>query len=276
MKKTICMIPLYVWTLVFTLVPLAIVIYYAFISDPHGDASFSLDGFRDFFSNPVFAEVLLRSLKIAFISTLVCILLGYPAAYFLARSKSRFKFVVIILMLLPMWINFLIRTYSWLSLLEKTGLISTLLTYMGFGPVDFTGTEFAVILVSVYDFLPFMIMPIYITLLKLDQSHLDAAADLGANPFKVFMKITLPFSIPGILSGVAMVFVPSVTTFAISQTVGNGKFPLIGDLIQEQYMVVSNWQFGGAISIVTMAVVLLLMYFINRTDSEENGGGILQ
>ncbi|MBR3848839.1 MAG: ABC transporter permease [Oscillospiraceae bacterium] len=276
MKKTVCMIPLYVWTLVFILIPLAIVIYYAFVSNPGADASFSLDGFREFFSDPVFADVLLKSLKIAFFSTVVCILLGYPAAYFLARSRSRFKFVVIILMLLPMWINFLIRTYSWLSLLEKTGLISMLLTHLGFAAVDFTGTEAAVILVSVYDFLPFMIMPIYITLLKLDQSHLDAAADLGANPARVFFKITLPFSIPGILSGVAMVFVPSVTTFAISQTVGNGKIRLIGDLIQDQYMTVGNWQFGGAISVVTMAVVLLLMYFINRTDSEEDGGGILK
>ena len=192
--------------------------------------------------------------------------------------NSPFKFIVIILMLLPMWINFLIRTYSWLSLLEKTGLISTLLTSLGFGAIDLTGTEAAIVLVSVYDFLPFMVMPIYITLLKLDQSHLDAAADLGANPLRVFTKITLPFSIPGILSGVAMVFVPCVTTFAISQTIGNGKFPLIGDIIQEQYSVVGNWQFGGAISVITMAVVLVLMYFINRSDSESDGstGGLLK
>jgi len=270
------MIPLYVWTAVFVLIPLAIVVYYAFVSNPRGDASFSLEGFRYFFSDPVFLNVLLRSLKIALIATVICILIGYPAAYFLARSKSRFKFVVIILMLLPMWINFLIRTYSWLTILEKTGLISTMLTYFGFAPVNFTGTEASVILVSVYDFLPFMVMPIYITLLKLDQSHLDAAADLGANPFRVFMKITLPFSVPGILSGVAMVFVPCVTTFAISQVIGN--FELIGDMIQNQFGGAGgSWQFGSAISVITMAVVLIIMYFINRSDSEaEEGGGLLQ
>ena len=278
MKKNLCMIPLYVWSAVFIVFPLVIVFYYAFTRDASSGLALSFESFARL-GDPMFLGVILRSFKIAIISTAVCILCGYPAAYILARSRSRFKFIIIILMLLPMWMNFLLRTYSWLTLLEKSGLINMFLSLFGVEPIIFLGTEGAVVLGTVYNYLPFMIMPIYITLLKLDQSHLDAAADLGANPLLVFMKVTLPFSVPGILSGVSMVFVPSVTTFVISQIMGSGNVTLIGDIIEKQYRVVNDWHFGSALSVVIMIIVLVFMYFINRdeeTPGSGNGGRILR
>lgn len=271
MKKNLCMIPLYVWSAVFIVFPLVIVFYYAFTRDASSGMSLSFESFSRL-ADPMYLGVILRSFKIAIISTAVCIVCGYPAAYILARSRSRAKFIIIILMLLPMWMNFLLRTYSWLTLLEKSGLINMFLSLFGVEPIIFLGTEGAVVLGTVYNYLPFMIMPIYITLLKLDQSHLDAAADLGANPFRVFLKVTLPFSVPGILSGVSMVFVPSVTTFVISQIMGSGNVTLIGDIIEKQYRVVNDWHFGSALSVVIMIIVLVFMYFINR-DEETPGGG---
>lgn len=278
MKKNACLIPLYVWTAVFVLFPLAIVIYFAFTRAGDTGLEFSLEGFSRL-ADPMYLGVVLKSFKIAIISTLVCILCGYPAAYILARSHSRAKFIIVILMLLPMWMNFLLRTYSWLSILENTGIINTVLASLGLPKVRFLYNEGAVILGTVYNYLPFMIMPIYITLLKLDESHLEAAADLGANPFQAFLRVTLPFSVPGILSGVSMVFVPSVTTFVISQLMGGGKVPLIGDVIEQQFRVVNDWHFGSALSVVIMVIVLIFMHFINRGDVESgaaNGGRILR
>ncbi len=271
MKKTLFMIPLYVWTAVFIILPLAIVFYFAFTAESANGVVFSFDSFKRV-TEPMYMGILLRSFKIALISTAICVLAGYPAAYILARSKSRFKLAIVILLLLPMWMNFLLRTYSWLSILENTGLINTLLQKLGFAQASFLYNEGAVILGTVYNFLPFMIMPIYVTLLKLDESHLEAAADLGANPVRAFLKITLPFSVPGILSGIAMVFVPSVTTFVISQLMGGGKVPLIGDIIENQFRVVNDWHFGSAISVLVMVIVLAFMYFINRGDVESNNG----
>lgn len=278
MKKNACLIPLYVWTAVFVLFPLAIVIYFAFTRAGGTGLEFSLEGFSRL-ADPMYLGVVLKSFRIAIISTLVCILCGYPAAYILARSRSRAKFIIVILMLLPMWMNFLLRTYSWLSILENTGIINTVLASLGLPKVRFLYNEGAVILGTVYNYLPFMIMPIYITLLKLDESHLEAAADLGANPFQAFLRVTLPFSVPGILSGVSMVFVPSVTTFVISQLMGGGKVPLIGDVIEQQFRVVNDWHFGSALSVVIMVIVLIFMHFINRGDVESgtgNGGRILR
>lgn len=271
MKRNACLIPLYVWTAVFVLFPLAIVVYFAFTRDTGSGVALSFESFTRL-SDPMYLGVILKSFKIAIISTLICIFVGYPVAYILARSKSKMKLVIVILMLLPMWMNFLLRTYSWLSILENTGLVNTLLAAVGLPKIRFLYNEGAVILGTVYNYLPFMIMPIYITLLKLDESHLEAAADLGANPVQAFLRVTLPFSVPGILSGVSMVFVPSVTTFVISQLMGGGKVPLIGDVIEQQYRVVNDWHFGSALSVVIMVIVLVFMYFINRGDVESNNG----
>ena len=254
------------------LFPLAIVVYYAFTRPGADGVVLSFESFARL-SDPMYLGVLLKSFKVAIIATLICILCGYPVAYTLARSRSKYKLIIIILILLPMWMNFLLRTYSWLSILENTGLLNTILVKMGLPKVRFLYNEGAVILGTVYNYLPFMIMPIYLTLLKLDESLLEAAADLGANPVRAFLRVTLPFSIPGILSGVAMVFVPSVTTFVISQLMGGGKVPLIGDVIEQQFRVVNDWHFGSAISVIVMVIVLVFMYFINRGDVENNGNG---
>ncbi len=277
MKRTAFLIPLYVWTAVFVLFPLAMVIYFAFTAQSDGGVVLSVENFKRF-SDPMYLGVLLRSFKIAIISTVVCIICGYPVAYILARSKSRAKLAIIVLIMLPMWMNFLLRTYSWLSILENTGLVNTLLSAIGLPKIRFLYNEGAVVLGTVYNFLPFMIMPIYITLLKLDVSLLEAASDLGANSVQAFLKVTLPFSVPGVLSGIAMVFVPSVTTFVISQLMGGGKVPLIGDVIEQQFRVVNDWHFGSVISLLVMLVVLTFMYFINKGDVEKhngNGGRIL-
>ena len=270
-KRGKFLIPLYVWTLVFTVFPLLMVVYYAVTKETSGGVALSFENFLRF-SDPMYLGVLARSFKVAIISTVICVVLGYPVAYILARSESKYRTVILILIMLPMWMNFLLRTYSWLSLLENTGLINTLLAKLGFGKVRFLYNEGAVILGTVYNFLPFMIMPIYVTLLKLDKSLLEAAHDLGANPAQAFLKITLPFSVPGILSGISMVFVPSITTFVISQLMGGGKVPLIGDVIEQQYRLVNDWHFGSVISLLVMIVVLVFMYFINRGDVEASHG----
>ena len=213
----------------------------------------------------------LRSIKIALISTMVCLLIGYPVAYILSRSASKYKGLIMLLIMMPMWMNFLLRTYSWMSLLENSGIINSILQALGLDKVQFLYNEGAVTFGTVYNFLPFMIMPINTTLLKLDDSLLEAAYDLGAKPAQRFFRITLPFSMPGVLSGIAMVFVPSVTTFVISQLMGGGKVPLIGDIIEKQFRVVNDWHFGATISLVVMIVVLSFMFVINRTDKQDAG-----
>ena len=173
------------------------------------------------------------------------------------------------LIILPMWMNFLLRTYSWMSLLENSGLVNSLLEALGFARVQFLYTEGAVVLGMVYNFLPFMVLPLYTVMEKIDHSLLEAAADLGANPLKSFLRITFPFSLPGILEGVTMVFVPAVTTFVISQLMGGGKVPLIGDIIQQQFGKANDWHFGSTLSLLVMVVVLFFMYALGRADKEE-------
>lgn len=273
MKKTLCLAPLCLWLAVFVVFPLIIVVYYAFTSEDAGGIVLSLNNFSRFFDE-TYIKVFVRSIRVAFYATVVCLLLGYPVAYIIARGKIKHKEIALLMIMLPMWMNFLLRTYSWLSLLENSGLINSMLTAFGFSKVQFLYNEKAVIFGTVYNFLPFMITPIQSTLLKLDGSLLEAAGDLGANPVKSFLKITLPFSVPGIFSGIAMVFVPSVTTFVISQFMGGGNVPLIGDIIEKQFRLVNDWHFGSAISMVVMVIVLVFMYIINSGDDNEEGRGM--
>ncbi len=274
MKNKVFLIPLYIWLAFFVILPLLIIVYYGFTSDA---GSISLSNFSRFLDE-AYIKVFARSLKIAVISTFICLIIGYPVAYILARGNLKHKNIILLLIMLPMWMNFLLRTYSWLSLLENSGLINSWITSLGFEPIQFLYNENAVIFGTVYNFLPFMIMPINVVLIKLDNSLLEAASDLGAAPVKRFLKISLPFSVPGIISGISMVFVPSVTTFVISQLMGGGKVPLVGDIIEKQFRVVNDWHFGSAVSIVVMAVVLTFMYAINKTDgtAEPARGGIIK
>ena len=273
MKKSskLLAIPLIIWLAVFVVVPFVIIIYYGVtVENDAGVVSVSFENLKRF-ADPMYLKVFLRSIKIALISTMVCLLIGYPVAYILSRSASKYKGLIMLLIMMPMWMNFLLRTYSWMSLLENSGIINSILQALGLDKVQFLYNEGAVTFGTVYNFLPFMIMPINTTLLKLDDSLLEAAYDLGAKPAQRFFRITLPFSMPGVLSGIAMVFVPSVTTFVISQLMGGGKVPLIGDIIEKQFRVVDDWHFGATISLVVMIVVLSFMFVINRTDKQDAG-----
>jgi spermidine/putrescine transport system permease protein len=265
------LLPLYVWVFFFVIAPLVIIAFYGLTVETDKGLVLSFENFKRF-ADITYINVFMRSLKIALLSTAICLVLGYPVAYILSTRALRQKSFLLLLFLLPMWMNFLLRTYSWLTLLENSGLINRLIESLGLPKAQLLYNEDAVVLGTVANFLPFMIMPIYITLVKLDSSQLEAAADLGANPFNRFVKITLPFSVNGILSGISMVFVPSVTTFVISQLMGGGKFPLIGDIIERQFRVVDDWHFGATISLVIMVVVLLFMYTINKGDVENQSG----
>ena len=250
---------------------------------PQKQTVVSLSNFKRMIE-PTYLKLLLRSLKIAVITTLICLVLGYPVALILSGRDFKRPALWLMLLILPMWMNFLLRTYSWMSILENSGILNSWisalreqfpafdawLTNMGVGrKIIFLYNENAVILGMVYNYLSFMIMPIYTVIEKIDGSLLEAAADLGASPTKSFLRVTLPYSIPGVLEGVTMVFVPAVTTFVISQLMGGGKVPLIGDIIQNQFGKSSDWHFGSALSLLVMVVVLAFMGALNRIDREE-------
>lgn len=233
---------------------------------------------------PTYLRLLLRSLKIAFLTTIVCLLLGYPVALILTGKDFKHPTMWLMLIILPMWMNFLLRTYSWMSILENSGILNSwiaslreaipafdaFLTSRGVGKkIIFLYNENAVILGMVYNYLSFMIMPIYTVIEKIDRSLLEAAADLGASPRQSFLRVTLPYSLPGVLEGITMVFVPAVTTFVISQLMGGGKVPLIGDIIQNQFGKSSDWHFGSTLSLLVMVVVLAFMGALQRIDKEE-------
>ena len=229
-------------------------------------------------------SVLLRSLEYAVITTAICLVLAYPAALILSKLGGKVGAIVNLLFVLPMWMNFLLRTYSWMSILENSGILNSWiaslrdaipafdrwLTSMGVGKkIIFLYNENAVVLGMVYNYLSFMIMPIYTVIEKTDHSLLEAAADLGASPVQSFLRVTLPYSLPGVLEGITMVFVPAVTTFVISQLMGGGKVPLIGDIIQNQFGKSSDWHFGSTLSLLVMVVVLAFMGGLQRIDKEE-------
>ena len=207
----------------------------------------------------------LRSFWLAFVSTVICIVLGYPLAFILAREGPRVQRLMMMLIMLPMWMNFLLRTYAWMSILENTGLLNRLLSSIGLPTLNIINTPTAVVIGMVYNFLPFMVLPIYSVIVKIDHSLFEAASDLGANPFSVFRKIVVPLSLPGVLSGVMMVFVPSVSTFVITQLLGGGKVMMLGDLIEMQFLGSAyNPHLGSAIALVMMFIVILFMLVVNR------------
>lgn len=275
-KLSLFSIPYVVWMALFTVAPIIMVVVYAFSS---ADGSFTLDNFSNMGS---YLVVFTRSFKLAIIATLICLLIGYPISYAMSKEGPQFQQVAMVLIMLPMWINFLLRTYSWMSILENNGLINRFFSAIGlfdlinhlFGTnltyFPMMNTQGAVVLGMVYNYLPFMILPIYSVIIKLDHSLLDAARDLGANSFGVFRRVILPLSFPGILSGITMVFVPSVSTFAISKMLGGGTEMLLGDLIEQQFLGGAyNPQLGAAISLVMMVIVVACMFVMNRFGEGE-------
>lgn len=267
--------PYILWMGVFIIVPLFLILYFAFTkgdSQNFSTFTFSLDNFKRFFT-PIYLKVLGRSVNLAFISTIICLLIGYPAAYIISKEKIRKRNVMILALVIPMWMNFLLRTYAWLTLLGRNGLINTLITKLGFKPLDIIFNDKAVLLGMVYNFLPFMVLPIYSVLVKIDKNLIEAAEDLGANKTEVFMKVVLPLSIPGIITGITMVFIPAVSTFIISSLLGGNKYNLIGNLIEQQFRWTGDWHFGSSMSIILMVLILIIMALTSKFDKEKEGGG---
>ena len=269
-------VPYVVWMAIFVVAPIVIMTVYAFTSASGG---FTLDNFAQM---GTYTEVFLRSFKLALIATAVCLLIGYPVSYYISREGVSFQRMANVLIMLPMWMNFLLRTYSWMTILENNGLLNQLFRKLGIIALynNLTGAELeffpmmntqgAVVLGMVYNYLPFMILPIYSVIVKLDHSLLEAARDLGANSATVFRRVILPLSLPGVLSGITMVFVPSVSTFAISQMLGGGTELLLGDLIERQFLGGAyNPQIGAAISLVMMIIVVVCMVIMNRFGEGE-------
>lgn len=269
-------IPYVIWMALFVVAPIIMVVIYAFSASVGG---FTLDNFAKM---GTYTVVFTRSFKLALIATAICVLIGYPVSYKMSKEGPRFQRLAMVLIMLPMWINFLLRTYSWMAILENNGLLNQLFRKIGlialynniFGTdISFfrmINTQGAVVLGMVYNYLPFMILPIYSVIVKLDHSLIEAARDLGANSVQVFRRVILPLSLPGVLSGITMVFVPSVSTFAISKMLGGGTEMLLGDLIEQQYMGGAyNPYLGAAISLVMMVIVVICMVVMNRFGEGE-------
>lgn len=269
-------IPYLIWLLIFILIPVLLVCFFAFTvgdSVNFGEFQLSLANFKRFFT-PTYMKVLYKSVKLSGVSTLVCLIVGYPLAYIIANEEGKRKNILLLLLLIPMWMNFLLRTYSWLSILGRNGFINTIVTKLGFKPLKLVYTEGAVLMGMVYNFLPFMVLPIHSVLVKIDKSIIEAAKDLGANKLKVFTKVIFPLSIAGVLSGITMVFIPAVSTFVISSLLGGNKYNLIGNIIEQQFRYTGDWHFGSSMSIILMVFILITMKFTNRFDNDKGGGGL--
>ena len=273
LKRQAFSYPYIVWMLIFILAPMVLIVYFAFSSE-HGGLTFA--NLVTALTNEIYMQVLARSVWIALKATAICLLLGYPIAYILSTMKKRTAAILYVLFIVPMWMNFLLRTYAWQVLLDSNGIINSVLSFLGMPSQQFLYTEGAVMLGTVYNFLPFMVLPIYSVLVKLDRSLVEAAADLGANPVLCFVKVVLPQSVPGIISGITMVFIPAITTFAISRLLGGGKFLLYGDLIENQFITLgqSAWPVGSALSFILLVLVLISMAIMRRAehDAGEEGG----
>ena len=275
--------PYSVWSFLFVLVPLIFIAYYAFTDNSF---SFTTENITRFFtatSNMVqedgstrevrtYLLIFLRSLRLAVISTLVCLLMGYPIAYIMSRAGEKAQKTMVTLIMIPMWMNFLIRTYAWMTILQDTGIINGILGKFGISPIHIIGTETAVIIGMVYDYFPYMVLPIYSILAKLDGKLLEAARDLGCGTASVLRRVVFPLSLPGVISGMTMVLIPSISTFYISQKLGNGKFFLIGDAIEGQY-VANNLHFAAAIAFILMLILLVGMTVMKYVTTRYVYGG---
>ncbi|MDD6770361.1 MAG: ABC transporter permease [Inconstantimicrobium porci] len=264
--------PYLIWSIIFIVFPLFIVLYYSFTSKVNGATVFSLENYKTLFSVD-YIKVFYRSLKLAFLSTILCLLLGYPIAYIISKMKTKKRNIYILLFILPMWMNFLLRTYSWMAILGKNGFVQRFLNLIGITGVNLLYTDFAVMLGMIYNFLPFMVLPIYTSLINTDNDLVNAAYDLGANKMQVFCKVVFPLSLPGVMSGITMVFMPAVSTFVISRLLGGGQYMLLGNLIEQQFTTAGNWNFGSAISIFMMILILISMAIMSKLDNNNEEGG---
>lgn len=259
--------PYIVWMIAFIIIPLLMVVYYGFTNK---EGAITLENLK-LITNPINLKALWLSLKLSIISTIICLILAYPLAIILNNMKLKNNSFIVMIFILPMWMNFLLRTIAWQNILEKTGILNTVLDFLNLPKLDIINTPSAIVFGMVYNFLPFMVLPIYNVLIKISDDVINAARDLGANSFHTFIKIILPLSLPGIISGITMVFVPSLTTFAISDILGGSKVVLIGNVIEQQYKMVNNWHTGSGLSIVLMIFILLSMAVLAKYDKDSEG-----
>ena len=264
--------PYIVWSTLFIVIPLIIIVFFSFTQETASGYSFTLENFKRVL-NSQYISVFKRSLILAFESTVLCLILGYPVAYFISKMKSNKRNILIMLFIVPMWMNFLLRTYAWLPILGKNGVINNFLSTIGLNTINILYTDAAVLLGMVYNFLPFMILPIYTVLIKMDNSLIDAAADLGANKRQIFTRIIFPLSMPGVITGITMVFMPAVSTFVISRLLGGGQYMLLGNLIETQFTTMGDWNFGSALAIFMMIIILISMAIMNKFEGTESMEG---
>lgn len=265
--------PYVLWSFLLIFLPLALILLYSITT---GDNSlitihFTLDNFRKI-SDPIYLNVFIKSLQMGLITTGVCLVLAYPMAYIISKFDESSQNILILLVTIPMWINTLLRTYAWISLLSDNGIINSLFKLLGLNQQTMMYTNFSVVMGLVCDLLPFMVIPIHTSLAKMDHSLVEAASDLGANRFQTFTKVILKLSLPGVINGVSMVFLLSISSFVIPQLLGGHQFVLIGNLIENQFISVGDWNFGSSISVILAVIILVMMGFMKKIDPDENGG----
>ncbi len=267
-------IPYIVWAALMLVLPMGLIAMYSFMEQGNSIISFSftLEHYVKFFTDKDFLLILWRSILIAVKTTVICLLLGYPAAYFIARSSEKMQNILILCVTIPMWINMLVRTYAWIGLLSEGGLIQRILSLIGLGNTELLYTEGAVLLGMVYNFLPFMILQVQTSLSKMDHSLLEASADLGASPAQTFCRVTFPLSIPGVINGITLVFLPAVSSFFIPKLLGGGQYFLIGNMIENQFITVGEWNFGSAVSMIMAVIMMLLMMAVRKAEIRNRGG----
>ena len=264
-------LPYIVWAAMMLVLPMALIALYSFMKQGNEIISFSftLEHYKKFFTDPDFLLILWRSLVIAIKTTLICLLIGYPAAYFISRCSEKVQNILVLCITLPTWINALVRTYAWIGLLSEGGIIQTILGFFGFKDIEILYTEAAVLIGMVYNFLPFMILQINTSLCKMDYSLMEASADLGANGTQTFRRVILPLSLPGVINGITLVFLPAVSSFFIPKLLGGGQYFLVGNLIENQFITVGEWNFGSAISMI-MAIIMMLMMMAVKNIEKKN------
>ena len=267
--------PYVAWIAVMIVAPMLMIVLYAFTTAGNDVTTirFTLDNFARFFSDQVFLDVPWRSLFIAVITTIICVLVGYPIAYAIAQRSEKSNMFWVLVITMPTWINMMVRTYAWVGILQDGGLINSLLGLFGIGPFKMMYTTFAVVLGMVYNFIPFMILQIHTSLTKMDKSYLEAAADLGANKVQSFLRVTLPLSLPGVLSGITLVFLPAVSSFFIPKLLGGGQYVLIGNVIETQFLTSGDWNFGSAISLIMAVIIMISMYITRKVDTDPAARG---
>ncbi|ONI38535.1 ABC transporter permease [Candidatus Epulonipiscium fishelsonii] len=266
--------PYILWSAIFIIVPLILIAYFSLETETAEGVAFTLNSYKRFF-DPLYMNILIKSINLALITTIVCLLTAYPLAMILNEKEMSNKTMILILIILPMWMNSLMRTYAWMILLENKGILNSILEYLGLPTGQFLYGDGAIVFGMIYNFFPFMVLPIYNALAKIDPTLIEASYDLGANKVQTFQRVILPLSMPGVITGILMVFMPSLTTFMVTRLLGGGQVVLIGNIIEEQFTRTNDWGFGSALSVILMLIILITIRLMGKNETLGRGGGIV-